>query len=287
MKNILIISILILICISKCDDATVITKDGLSCDESIRILKDCQSGSTSKESCESIGCCYKNYGENSQNPHCSFPATAFPTTIPTTIITTIPTPISTTIPTTIPTTIQTTNLDTIPTIICKNKKCLECNEESNYYEMCVSCDKSIGYKNVNYTIYKDNKNKYYNCHKDTEKILSNFYYNETLDQYRPCYKLCKACSQEGNVEIHNCISCINDYILKPYGSPKNNCVIECDYYLINAYEQYKCLTSFPCPEEAPYMIEDKKACMFDCTKDEEYIYLYNGKCVKTCPEGSN
>ena len=272
MKKIYIISLLIYIL--KCDDnPTVTTKDGLSCDESIRIIKDCaESGTTSKETCENKGCCYKNYGENSLTPHCSYPATTIPITIPTTI------------PTKIPTTISTTIINEIPIIICKNKKCLECNEESNYFEMCISCDKNLGYQNVNYTIYKDKKIKYYNCHKKTESILNNFYYNQTLDQYRPCYKLCKTCSQEGNAEIHNCITCKNDYTLKPYGSPKNNCVIKCEYYLINAYEQYRCLSSFPCPEEAPYMIEDKKACLFDCKKDGEYIYLYNGKCVKECPK---
>ena len=34
------------------------------------------------------------------------------------------------------------------------------------------------------------------------------------------------------------------------------------------------------------MIEDKKACIYDCSKDDEYIYLYNGKCYKTCPDGT-
>ena len=34
------------------------------------------------------------------------------------------------------------------------------------------------------------------------------------------------------------------------------------------------------------MIEDKKECIYDCTKDEVYKYLYNGQCVKECPEGS-
>ena len=34
------------------------------------------------------------------------------------------------------------------------------------------------------------------------------------------------------------------------------------------------------------MIEDKKACLFDCSKDDDYKYLYNGQCVKECPSGS-
>ena len=128
------------------------------------------------------------------------------------------------------------------------------------------------------------KSKYLNCHKSSDLILKDFYYNEALEQYRPCYKTCKKCSQDGNEEIHNCISCKNGYRLKPFGESRQNCVINCTYYIRNAYEQYKCLSSYPCPEEAPYMIEDKRACIYDCTKDDVYIYLYNGKCVKNCPE---
>jgi hypothetical protein len=38
-----------------------------------------------------------------------------------------------------------------------------------------------------------------------------------------------------------------------------------------------------CPDEAKYVIKDKKSCIDDCTKDEEYKLLYNGNCVKECP----
>ena len=55
----------------------------------------------------------------------------------------------------------------------------------------------------------------------------------------------------------------------------------------NAYDQYKCLSGYPCTDEAPYMIEQKGACVYDCSNDDEYIYLYNGKCVKSCPDGTN
>ena len=38
-----------------------------------------------------------------------------------------------------------------------------------------------------------------------------------------------------------------------------------------------------CPEEAKYVIKEKKSCIYDCKKDNEYKYLYNGQCLKTCP----
>ena len=168
-----------------------------------------------------------------------------------------------------------------------DSNCSQCNLESNNYGLCISCNKDLGYQNVNYTIYTFPKNQYLNCHQSTDSILKNFYYNSALDQYRPCYKTCKECSQDGTDEVHNCLSCKTGYRFKPFLEPKHNCVINCSYYSRNAYEQYKCLSGYPCPEEAPYMIEDKRACIYDCNRDDEYNYLYNGKCVKTCPEGTN
>ena len=151
-----------------------------------------------------------------------------------------------------------------------------CNQESNNYDLCISCNTDLDYVNVNYTIYPYPKNQYLNCHKSTDPLLNNFYYNSTLDQYRPCYKTCKTCSPE-------CDTCKPGYRLKPFGDDIKNCVADCSYYSRNAYDQYKCLKNFPCPEDAPYMIEDKKACVFSCEKEIEYNLLYNGKCVKACP----
>ena len=126
-----------------------------------------------------------------------------------------------------------------------------CNNESNYYDLCISCNEGLGYVGVNYTIYPYPKNQYLNCHKSTDPILKNFYHNSTLNQYRPCYKTCKTCSQEGNDFFHNCDTCKSGYRLKPFGNDVSNCVANCSYFLRNAYEQYKCLKSFPCPEDAP------------------------------------
>ena len=140
---------------------------------------------------------------------------------------------------------------------------------------------------MNYTKPSYPESKYFHCHKTDDSILKDFYYNTDLDQYRPCYKACKNCSQDGDSLIHNCIVCKPGYRHKPFGEPKNNCVVDCKVYIRNAYEQYKCLNSYPCTDEAPYIIEEKGACIYDCSKDDEYKYLYNGKCVKTCPQGTD
>ena len=82
-----------------------------------------------------------------------------------------------------------------------------CNNESNYYDLCISCNTELDYVGVNYTIYPYPKNQYLNCHKSTDPLLKNFYYNSTLNQYRPCYKTCKTCSQEGNDFFHRSLRC--------------------------------------------------------------------------------
>ena len=72
-------------------------------------------------------------------------------------------------------------------------------------------------------------------------------------------------------------------MFRPGDNPKNNCVASSEFYYISSYEQYKGLKIYQCPEEAKYKIKEKNACIDDYKKDKEYIYLYNGNCVKNCP----
>ena len=70
-------------------------------------------------------------------------------------------------------------------------------------------------------------------------------------------------------------------------NPHNNCVAYSEYHYISPYNQYKSLDIYQCPEEAKYYIKEKKSCIDDCKRDNEYKYLYNGNCIKQCPEGTN
>ena len=190
---------------------------------------------------------------------------------PTTLITSLPDKISTTIPTTIP----------LPKPEKKcSEKCLECNAESNALNLCVSCNEALGYKKVNYTLVLT---KFLDCLKKEDPHLKKFYYNETLDEYRPCYKTCKKCLKAGNAETQNCLECETNYMLRPGDNPHNNCVAYSEYYYINSYNQYKSMNTFVCPEEAKYMVTEKKYCIYDCKQDKEYKYLYSGQCLKNCP----
>ena len=72
-------------------------------------------------------------------------------------------------------------------------------------------------------------------------------------------------------------------MFRPGDNPKNNCVVYSKYYYISSYNQYKPMDILQCPDEAKYLIKDKKSCIDECKKDNEYKFLYNGNCVKECP----
>jgi hypothetical protein len=72
-------------------------------------------------------------------------------------------------------------------------------------------------------------------------------------------------------------------MFRPGDNPHNNCVAYSEFYYIDSYNQYKSMNSLNCPEEAKYVIKEKKSCIYDCKKDDEYRYLYNGQCLKSCP----
>ena len=203
-----------------------------------------------------------------------------PTTVitpPTTVIiplTTlaIPPKVNTNFPTIIP--------STQPEIKCSEEKCLDCNEESSLLNLCLSCNEVLGYKKVNYTLVFT---EFVDCLKKEDPLLKNFYYNETSEEYRPCYKTCKKCLIGGDAETQNCLECETNYMFRPGDNPHNNCVAYSEFYYINSYNQYKSLPSLNCPEEAKYLVKEKNYCIYDCKKDNEYKYLYNGRCLKNCP----
>ena len=185
--------------------------------------------------------------------------------------------------------IMPTAIPTIPTTIVNidcseenREKCLKCNAQSNKLGLCLSC--LDGFKKVNYTILYP---EFFDCLKQDNPILKNFYYNETLEQYKPCYRTCKKCLIGGDADTNNCLECINGYMFRPGNNPKNNCVAYSEFYYMSSYNQYKTLNIFQCPEEAKYIIKDKKSCIDDCKKDSEYKYLYNGNCLKNCPSDTD
>ena len=161
-------------------------------------------------------------------------------------------------------------------IICKNQKCLSCSEESNILGLCLTCNENDGFYKVNYN------DTFYDCLEPNDPRLEKYYYNETLKEYRPCYKLCKKCIKEGYEDSHNCLECDEGYMFKPLKKNFNICVHYSEFYYIYENEYYP-IDIYQCPEEAKFYIREKKSCIDYCLNDNEYIHLFNGDCLKECP----
>ena len=162
------------------------------------------------------------------------------------------------------------------TLNCLNENCLTCSIESNKYKLCLTCNEAQGFYKVNYN------DIFYDCLKSDNPILEKFYYNELLNEYKPCYKLCKKCYKEGNDSSHMCEICEANYMLKPGYNPKNICVEYSEFYYISNGE-YHPLSIYQCPLEANFYIRNKSACIDYCFNDDNYKYLYKGDCIESCP----
>ena len=162
---------------------------------------------------------------------------------------------------------------------------MTCSEESNYYGLCLSCNEAKGYKKINYTTVLT---EFYDCILNTSSKINKFFYNATTQEYRPCYKSCKRCSKGGDEYANHCLECETGYMFRPGDNPYNNCVVYSDFYYITPYNQYKALDVLQCPEESKYLVRNgnKSYCIYDCTADNTYKYLYNGECLKECPSGT-
>ena len=163
-------------------------------------------------------------------------------------------------------------------------KCLACNEQSKAENLCLICNKAKGFFPL---IYPGVNQKYYECLNSSMKF-ERIYFNEDEEAFKPCYESCKECDREGNAENHNCISCDVDLIERPgTTSILKNCVTNCTYsYYITLSGQYRCTEIPYCPIEVNKYIKDKNKCILNCEKDQEYKYLYNGICLKECPNNT-
>ena len=175
-----------------------------------------------------------------------------------------------------------------------NNSCyLKCPEYMKTYEeekICVNfCDEELfEYNDICYNDCPNNTYRLYNnrniC---VDEVTDNYYLDETDRIYKECYNLCKKCSILGDETNNQCDKCIDRYkfINDTLAIPKN-CYIECDYnYFFNSNNEYECTDSNTCPQQYNKLISDKKKCIDDCQKDDEYKYEYNNNCYNQCPEG--
>ena len=169
-------------------------------------------------------------------------------------------------------------------IIC-DKKCLECDEESNARNLCIKCNNKNNYYalKLNNEIEEENK-KYIQCYSEETKIL-NYYLNKNENIFEPCYYTCGTCKEMGDQNDHKCLTCGNNYRMNP--NKNNSCVIECKYFFyFTNFGEYKCTNDNQCPEEANILIKDLSKCTSNCKDEEDYKFQYNGECIKLCPDGT-
>ena len=111
-------------------------------------------------------------------------------------------------------------------------QCKTCDKYSTSEDpKCTSCNNDLGY----YLAYDKPSSKCYNKSTiDSQYILStiiNQTTGEIIKKWMICYKTCKTCSNLGNDENNNCVTCISKFYLI-YGT--SNC-IKSDYARENGY----------------------------------------------------
>jgi hypothetical protein len=161
-----------------------------------------------------------------------------------------------------------------------NNKCDNCTSESNKKNFCISCNIYENY----YSKINDNSNKYpyINCYNET---LDGYFLEDNI--YNPCFNICKKCSGFGNEINNNCSECISGYEFKNDSNKVNNCYKICkNYYYFDSNEKYHCTSEEKCPIEYSKLIEAKRKCISNCSKDNIYKYEYNNTCYESCPNNT-
>ena len=175
------------------------------------------------------------------------------------------------------------NKDSVYKCKCFEEKCLICTEESLHYNLCISCNENY------YPKFNDTNNKkinsilnYIDCYKSIEA-----YYLENNSTFKKCYDSCKSCDKKGDKNNHNCLSCNTEYNFEIKYDNYKNCYKSCEhYYYFDKNNDYICLNNFSCPYEYKNLIRDKKQCIDNCSKDDEYQYQFRNECFKTCPNNT-
>lgn len=169
-------------------------------------------------------------------------------------------------------------------IIC-DKKCLECDEESNARNLCIKCNIKNNYYPLKLNnVIGDKNEKYINCYSEETKIL-NYYLNKNENIFESCFYTCGTCEEMGDKNDHKCLTCANNYRMNP--NKNNSCVMKCKYlFYFTNFGEYKCTNDNQCPEEANILIKDLSKCTSDCKNEGDYQFQYNGECIKSCPDGT-
>ena len=87
---------------------------------------------------------------------------------------------------------------------------------------------------------------------------------------------------------NNCSFCKEGYLFQPEIKETKNCVRKCEYYYYYSLTGiYHCTENYYCSKEASLLIENLNKCIYDCKYVKDYIFKYNGECLKICPENTH
>jgi len=103
--------------------------------------------------------------------------------------------------------------------------------------------------------------------------------------YKKCHLSCNTCTQQGNNENHNCVSCKKEFPYELNFINTKNCYQKCaynTYYDLNTNKSY-CSHNSSCPNVYNKKIQEKNICIDECFKDKEFPYEFRFTCYNECP----
>ena len=162
-------------------------------------------------------------------------------------------------------------------------------KQNRCVDYCYNYEFKYEYNNFCYEIcpnatYLSNNNNYSCLDK---KINGIYYYDNNFHLYKECFNTCKICNEEGNEKNNNCIECKSGFIFLNDSIYNNNCYKNCEYfYYFDDLNNHKCTKDYICPEKYNKLINNKKKCIDDCSKDNIFKYNYNNICYEKCPNGT-
>ena len=155
-------------------------------------------------------------------------------------------------------------------------KCFNYTIDSILNESCITCKEPF------YSKYEDsiNNNTYIKCYKNIDG-----YYLFENKYFKKCYESCELCDKGGNNTEHNCIKCKDNYYYELNISSYINCYNQCDYnfYYDENNDKYYCTPNNNCVNFFDKLINNKKQCINDCSKDNDYPYEFQKRCYDDCP----
>ena len=126
--------------------------------------------------------------------------------------------------------------------------CITCLQQ----DLCTQCIPDY-YKKENDPL---NSGQSFKCYKEPDG-----YYLDN-DIYKECYQSCKECSIRGNKTYHNCSECKVNLSFEVKRNEYINCYENCsNYYYFDGGDNFHCTFNKSCPDNYPYLLENKFECI--------------------------